>query len=177
LHTSIGSIGYTGDIRFHGRRRSDTQKFVERCGNSDLNILLCEGTRIHEDYSKTEVDVEADVIKIVNNTEDLVVCSYPTRDLDRLLSFYNAAKQSGRDLVIDLKQAYILKLFQTSDNWKSVYPKPKDKGIKIYIPKKGWGLIDKDIDYWTGIISSLLDRTCKNYPVSGDDMRVSQPAP
>jgi ribonuclease J len=134
-------------------------------------------TNNHEDYSKTEVDVEADVIKIVNNTEDLVVCSYPTRDLDRLLSFYNAAKQSGRDLVIDLKQAYILKLFQTSDNWKSVYPKPKDKGIKIYIPKKGWGLIDKDIDYWTGIISSLLDRTCKNYPVSGDDMRVSQPAP
>jgi hypothetical protein len=88
------------------------------------------------------------VIKIGNNTENLVVCSYPTRDLDRLLSFYNAAKQSGRDLVIDLKQAYILKLFQTSDNWKSVYPKPKDQGIKIYIPKRGWGLIDKDIDYW-----------------------------
>jgi hypothetical protein len=29
----------------------------------------------------------------------------------------------------------------------------------------------------SGIISSLLDRTCKNYPVSGGDMRVSQPAP
>jgi ribonuclease J len=160
LHTSMGSIGYTGDIRFHGRRRSDTQKFVEGCRNSDLIILLCEGTRIHEDYSKTELDVETDIIKIVNNTENIVVCSYPTRDLDRLLSFYNAAKESGRDLVIDLKQAYILKLFQTSDNWKSAYPKPKEKGIKIYIPKKGWGLIDKDIDYWG---KKLLLEDCYNW--------------
>lgn len=104
---------------------------------------MCEGTRVREDYSKTELDVEADVTKIVNNTENLVVCSYPARDLDRLLSFYNAAKQSGCDLIIDLKQAYILKLFQTSDNWKSVYLKPKDKAIKIYVPKKGWGLMDR----------------------------------
>jgi ribonuclease J len=76
------------------------------------------------------------------------MCSYPTRDLDRFLSFYNAAKQSGRDLIIDLKQAYILKLFQTSDKWRTMYPKPKDDRIQIYLPKKGWGLIDKDTDYW-----------------------------
>jgi ribonuclease J len=148
IHTSMGSIGYTGDVRFHGRRRVDTEKFVDKCGNSDLKILLCEGTRIYENTSKTESDVEAEVVKIVNSTESLVVCSYPTRDLDRLLSFYNAAKQSGRDLVIDLKQAYILKLFQRSDNWRTIYPKPDDRKIKIYIPKKGWGLIDKDPDYW-----------------------------
>ena len=148
IHTSMGSIGYTGDIRFHGRRRSDTEKFVEGCGNSDMKVLLCEGTRVYENLSKSELDVEAEVIKIVNSTENLVVCSYPTRDLDRLLSFYNAAKQSGRDLVIDLKQAYILKLFQSSDNWRTIYPKPDDNRIKIYIPKKGWGLIDKDRDYW-----------------------------
>ena len=28
VHTSKGSIGYTGDIRFHGRRRSDTEKLI-----------------------------------------------------------------------------------------------------------------------------------------------------
>jgi ribonuclease J len=148
IHTSMGSVGYTGDIRYHGRRRSDTEKFVERCRTSDMKVLLCEGTRIHENSSKTEFDVELEVTKIVNSTENLVMCSYPTRDLDRLVSFYNAAKQSGRDLVLDLKQAYILKLFQTSDIWRSIYPKPTDNHIKVYIPKKGWGLIDKDIDYW-----------------------------
>jgi len=44
LHTSNGSIGYTADIRYHGRRTSDTEKFVESCSESEIDILLCEGT-------------------------------------------------------------------------------------------------------------------------------------
>jgi ribonuclease J len=52
IHTSKGSIAYTADLRYHGRRKSDTEKFVERCGSSGLDYLLCEGTRIHETYSK-----------------------------------------------------------------------------------------------------------------------------
>lgn len=149
LHTSKGTISYTADIRFHGRRKSDSQEFVEKCGNSDVDVMLCEGTRITETFSKTEFEVEDDVKNIVDRTKELVVCTYPTRDLDRLVSFYNAAKETGRDLVIDLKQAYLLKLFQTSEHWKSIFPRPDDKIIKIHIPKKSWGLKDKDTSYWT----------------------------
>jgi ribonuclease J len=151
LHTSNGSIGYTADIRYHGRRAGDTERFVERCGNSDIDVLLCEGTRVEETFSATEFSVEQDVKTIVNKTKGLVVCTYPTRDLDRLLSFYNAAKESERDLVIDLKQAYLLKLFRTSDQWKNVFPKPDDKRIKIYLPRKSWGLVGRDDinSYWT----------------------------
>src|SRR4030095_5134941 len=107
--------------------------------------------RINESFSQTENDVEEDVKSIVNETKNLVICTYPTRDLDRLLSFYNAAKNSNRELVIDLKQAYILKLFQTSDEWKNIFPKPDDQWIKIYIPRKSWGLIGKDdiTTFWT----------------------------
>jgi ribonuclease J len=65
------------------------------------------------------------------------------------LSFYNACKESGRDLVVDLKQAYILKLFNQSEFLKGSYPSPKDSKIRIYIPRKSWGLIDKDIGIWT----------------------------
>lgn len=149
FHTSNGSIAYTADIRFHGRRPSDTQRFVDVCGNSNIDIILCEGTRIQEEFSETELDVEADVASIVNGTENLVVCSYPTRDLDRLLSFYNAAVKCNRDLVIDLKQAYLLKLFQSSEHYMGKYPRLDDNRLKIYIPRKVWGLIDKDISYWT----------------------------
>lgn len=149
FHTSSGSIGYTADIRFHGRRPLETRKFVDLCRNSDLDVLLCEGTRVQEEFSKTELDVESDVISIIEKAKNLVVCSYPTRDLDRLLSFYNAAVKCNRDLVIDLKQAYLLKLFQCSDHYKGVYPKLDDKRLKIYIPRKAWGLIDKDVSYWT----------------------------
>jgi ribonuclease J len=78
-----------------------------------------------------------------------VICTYPERDLDRLLSFYNAAKESGRGLVISLKQAYLLKLFQTSEFLQNIYPKPDDKGIKIHIPRKSLGVIWKDINEWS----------------------------
>jgi ribonuclease J len=65
------------------------------------------------------------------------------------LSFYNAAKESGRDLVIELKQAYLLKLFQTSESLKNSYPRPDDRRIKIHIPRKSWGLIYKNVSEWS----------------------------
>ncbi len=149
IHTSKGSIGYTADLRFHGRRKSETEKFVEKCASSDLDHILCEGTRIDEPTSTTEFQVEKDIEDIVNSTKNLVVTSYPTRDLDRLLSFYNAAKETDRYLAIDLKQAYLLKLFASSQSYSGIYPKVDDPLIKIYLSRKSWGLVDKDRDYWT----------------------------
>jgi len=163
LHSSNGSVGYTADIRYHGRRQMDTEKFVERCKNSGLGLLLCEGTRVTEEFSKSEVDVETDAGRTTNDTPNLVVCTFPRRDLDRLLSFYNVAKHTNRDLVIDIKQAYILKLFQTSESWKSIYPSHTDVRIKIYLPRRGWGLIDKDLNIWS---KKLL---CDDYPGWAED--------
>lgn len=42
---------------------------------------------IREFLSITEFEMESDVKRIVSKTKELVVCSFPTRDLDRLLSF------------------------------------------------------------------------------------------
>ena len=149
IHTSKGSIAYTADIRFHGRRKNESEKFVEKCASSDLDHLLCEGTRINEATSTTEFEVEKDIGDIINATKGLVTVSYPTRDLDRLLSFYNAAKKANRFLAIDLKQAYLLKLFQESESCRGIYPRLDDNTIKIYIPRKDWGLVDKNSEYWT----------------------------
>ena len=145
LHTSSGSIANTGDLRFHGRRANDTEKFVERCGESELDLILCEGTRVQKADSKTEFDVEQGSTKIIYDTEQLVICGYPIRDLDRLMSFYLAAKNTNRFLVIDLKQAYLLKLFAGSANFSNMYPRPDDAHIKIFLPRGSWGLIDKDL--------------------------------
>jgi ribonuclease J len=145
LHTSDGSIANTADLRFHGRRADDTEKFVQACNESDLDLLLCEGTRVEKTNSITEFDVESKVAEIIKNTKNLVICGYPIRDLDRLLSFYNAAKSTGRYLIVDLKQAYLLKLFDLSSVLKGRYPGPQDPHLKIYIPRGTWGLIDKDL--------------------------------
>jgi ribonuclease J len=160
IHTSEGDIGYTADIRFHGRRKESSQKFVDMCGAENLDYLLCEGTRINKTETYTEFQVEDKVIDAINKTKNLVVCNYPTRDLDRLLSFYNAVKQTGRTLVIDTKQAYLLKLFQDSEEWKNIYPSPRDSNIKVFVSRKSWGLLDKNPDYWT---REIIEQDYKNW--------------
>lgn len=144
LNTSSGTIANTADLRFHGRRPKETERFVERCSESSLDTLLCEGTRISKEPSITEFDIEDVIEKMAEETKNLVVCGYPVRDLDRLQSFYLAAQKSGRYLVIEPKQAYLLKLFSDSFGSSDPYPDPKDKNIKIYMPKTDWGFIDKD---------------------------------
>ena len=68
---------------------------------------------------------------------DLVIVNFPVRDLDRLLTFYKVAKETDRTLVVNLKQAYMLKLFSGRG-----YPELNDVGV--YLPKRGWGLIGDD---------------------------------
>ena len=90
LHTSSGSIANTADLRFHGRRAKDTENFVQKCDDSDIDVILCEGTRIDKTSSATEQDVETSVEEIIKNTKNLVICGYPVRDLLQLLSYYFA---------------------------------------------------------------------------------------
>lgn len=156
IHASDGSVGYTADIRYHGRRKKDTEAFVEKCRDAELDHLLCEGTRIDAfKPSKTEQDMQREIVRRINGAEGLVVCTYPTRDLDRFLSFYNAAKKTGRTLAVDTKQAYLLKLFR--DAGIKSYPGPDDPHLAVCVERKSWGLLDRkgfdkkivDADYST----------------------------
>ena len=44
IHTSEGTLAYTGDFRFHGRVGSMTDDFVRAASASKPDILLTEGT-------------------------------------------------------------------------------------------------------------------------------------
>ncbi len=67
----------------------------------------------------------------------MVIVIFPVRDLDRLLTFYNVAQETDRTLVVNLKQAYLLKFFSGRE-----YPKLGD--VSVYIPRRGWGLTADD---------------------------------
>lgn len=75
-------------------------------------------TRIDKPQSITEQQIR----EIIERTKKLVICNYPAKDLDRFLSFFNATKDTDRDLIIDLRQAYVLKLFHESERWKDILP-------------------------------------------------------
>ena len=147
IHTSDKTIAYTADIRYHGRRRDDTEGFVEKCAAERADVMLCEGTRIGtRTPSRTEMDVEEDVGRALDKSGALAVCSYPVRDLDRFRSIYNAAVGDGRDMVIDLKQAYLLRLFRAAGI--AGYPAHDDRRIRIFVPRKSWGLYGRPAGEW-----------------------------
>ncbi|MBI5680088.1 MAG: MBL fold metallo-hydrolase [Methanobacterium sp.] len=132
------TIAYTGDLRFNGRNPDLTQKFVKKCKKANPTVMISEGTRIDEEEKTiTENEVEQKIIRHIGDYKGFIMVDYPIRDLDRLLSFYNAAKEADRTLVVNLKQAYMLKLFEGRD-----YPEIGD--VAIYIPKRGWGLYGEE---------------------------------
>lgn len=131
------TIIYTGDLRFHGRRPDLTWKFIELARKSRPTVMFSEGTRISSVSNVTEEEIEKRAVEQVDQARALVIVNYPVRDLDRLITFYKVAQQTGRQLVVSLKQAYILNLFQSKQ-----YPNIGD--VLIYQPRRGWGLIDDE---------------------------------
>jgi ribonuclease J len=80
------------------------------------------------------------VAGVVKKTKNLVIANYPWKDLERLRSFYEVAKMTGRKLALNLKQAYLLKKLEaTADSDLSL----NDKHICIYADKKKWGMINR----------------------------------
>lgn len=148
IHTSAGSIAYTGDLRFHGRHKKKTERFVDTCGSEKPDYMLCEGTRVDVGSSPTEESVKEDAADIMLNTKGLSVVSYPVRDLDRFLSLYNAAVRSGREMLIDFKQAYLLRLFESSEESKGAYPRLDDPNIKVFLPRMGKCLAGAEKGTW-----------------------------
>ena len=156
IHTSTGTIVYTGDFRFHGRRGKETTAFMEACKETKPDLLIIEGTRIDEANSKTETDVEDEICNIATNAKGLSICNWSVRDTDRMLSFLNAAKKMDKKLAISLKQAYLLN--QLSKCPDTSTPSLDDDNIEIYANRKSWGLIgsstcelkmrNQDYDTW-----------------------------
>jgi len=175
LHTSAGPVVYTGDFRFHGYKRDETRKFVERAAQVEPVAMICEGTRVNSTQSDSEERVKEVAKERVEKTDGLVVANFPARDTDRMQSFFEVAKQTDRTLVINLKQAYLLELFTKSGIGT---PRIDDEDIRIYIPRKKWGVYRddrfsekiqrEDYDYW--------EREFLDHPnaVTAQDVKESQ---
>ncbi|MDR2873577.1 MAG: MBL fold metallo-hydrolase [Methanobrevibacter sp.] len=171
LENDNETIVYSGDIRFHGRNQEYSNKFLTEAQKFNPTTMFCEGTRINEDTEKkieTEEDIEFEATNTIKNHEGLIIVNYPIRDLDRLVTFHNIAKNTDRILAINSKQAYILKLLENEkDIETNKYPKLKDPNIAVYFPRKKQGLISGEHcvaydDDWK-IIDSEDDEVKKDY--------------
>jgi len=154
IYTSSGPIVYTGDIRFHGTRSDMTKEFVAKAKEVKPIALICEGTRLGKpDKVESEEIVYNDCNKIVSETKRLVLADFSFKDVDRMRTFYNIAKENGRKFVVKLNDAYFLKHLSQDPNLN--VPNIDDENIAIYLPKKKSGTYT-DSDY-TAKDSQFLD--------------------
>ena len=138
IYTSEGPVAYTGDIRLHGTKSQMTRDFIEKTKEAKPVALICEGTRINKNgKEESEEGVYNDSSKIVSGSDRLVFADFNFKDVDRMRTFYNIAKENGRKFVVKLNDAYFLKYL--SQDPKLNVPKLDDEDIVIYLPKKGSG--------------------------------------
>lgn len=129
VETTAGWVVYTGDIRCHGRSAGLTWRFAEEAAKLNPIALIIEGTRIDSDDTNTEDVIRDRALDEVRSTKGLVVADFGPRNIERLVSFLDVARQTGRKLVITVKDAYLLQAMRLAD---SSIPSVEDKDIHIY---------------------------------------------
>ncbi len=150
IHTSKGSIVYSGDFRLHGPMAKMTEELANKARQSDPIAMVSEGTRVCPQESQvihSESKVKAESNEVVANTSKLVVVAFYSRDVDRFKTFYQIAKNNDRKFVISLKLAHLLRKLK-DDQALKIPDIMKDNDILFYKKRKRTGQF-AETDYYT----------------------------
>jgi ribonuclease J len=109
IETSSGWFIYSGDLRLHGKRAELTKRFIKEAARLHPKVLVLEGTNVLREANVAEHEVYENGLKAIANSSGLVIADFSPRDVDRLLTFLQIARDTGRKLAILPKDAYLLK--------------------------------------------------------------------
>jgi len=117
IETTSGWIAYTGDFRFHGFHHYASKRFMEALSALHPRVLLCEGTYLNlSEQPVTEEQVHDNCLAAVRKAEGkLVIADFAPRNVERLLTFLDIARETGRRLLIQPKDAYLLMAMHLAD--------------------------------------------------------------
>jgi len=125
---------YSGDFRAHGRKSAIFRELIRKPPEG-VHVLLLEGTHIRDEadgatQGPSEQDVEAALIDTFRDTEGMALVVFSAQNIDRLVSVYRAAIQSGRDLVIDLYAATMARA-----TGRDTIPQAEWDRVRVYLPR------------------------------------------
>jgi ribonuclease J len=150
IHTSEGTVVYTGDLRVHGPRSDMTEEFIEKARESEPAGMICEGTRmapVEKRKNHSEQQVKQRSNSIVSSTDKIVFVTHYSRDMDRFRSLYTVAKENNRKFVVSTKTAHLLS--KLVDDKRLDLPDPvEDETIRVYYKRKKSGE-HQEKDYYT----------------------------
>lgn len=133
-------IVYTGDFRMHGRKTNVTKQWLNDAAIKNPDLLIIEGTSLGRDEGRsiTEEALEATIVNRLEDAPSLVLAAFSPQNIDRLVSFYKAARRCGRQLVIDPYAAALLKAINRPS-----LPKPDKTHLGIFLPASMRRSLDK----------------------------------
>ena len=102
---------YTGDFRGHGRKRSLFRRLLAEPSIKGVDVLLMEGTHLGRQehaIAQTEFSLEDDIAQSISSTSGLVLACFSGQNIDRVVTFWKAARRAGRTFVADVYLAHIL---------------------------------------------------------------------
>lgn len=134
VHTSNGSLAYTGDFRHHGAKSEMTDDFTEKACESEVTTIITEATNMTGASVSSEREVETKLDTIISQTDGLVLGEFAYADIDRFNSFFRVAKRNNRCLAISLRQAYLLESLRADKGLN--LPDISDKNILLFRKSK-----------------------------------------
>lgn len=151
VETSQGWVVYTGDLRMHGKHGWLTKAFTEAAGALNPIALICEGTHVDAEEAVDEATVHARALDVVRSCRTLVIADFGARNLERLLTFRDIARDCGRKLVVTAKDIYLLEAASLATDL--VAPPELDEVILLYREPKR-------LDKWEEEIYTKYARRC-----------------
>jgi ribonuclease J len=109
IETSSGWVVYSGDLRLHGKRSQLTEAFLKEAAQLHPRALILEGTNVDKVKNVSEQEVYENALKAINDARSLVIADFSARDIDRLLTFLQIARDTKRKLAVLPRDAYLLK--------------------------------------------------------------------
>jgi len=103
---------YTGDIRAHGRKAALFERLVREPPRG-VHALLMEGTTIGRPGTEigfpTETELEHRMAGLFRQTPGMPLLWCSGQNIDRLVTVFRACKRAGRQLIVDMYTAHILR--------------------------------------------------------------------
>ncbi|MCJ7572437.1 MAG: MBL fold metallo-hydrolase [Candidatus Thermoplasmatota archaeon] len=155
IHTSNGTVVYTGDLRLHGTHSDMTKDFIKNAVQEKPIAMITEGTRIDSGQTGESENKVYDKSKgYLEDNKYLSIVDFNFKDVDRFTTFYNISKDLGKKFVISFKHACFLERYHKDPKIKS--PDSRDENILILKLKRLTGTYC-DEDYTDEYIKRRLN--------------------
>ena len=103
-------------------------------GPKSVDAMLLEGTtlgRNDDERSESEAELVGRLANSIANTRGLVLAAFSGQNIDRFVTFYKATRSSGRNFVVDLNVAHLLRALRRKS-----LPDRTSNALRVYLPHR-----------------------------------------